>query len=73
MTSSEFYFSLSLSLPPPSIPPQIAKLDKTKRSVVHVYLFTDKNFHDPTRSLNRQMAASDLFKHQGDVFLSSHR
>uniref|UniRef100_A0A8C8J4J0 Tudor domain-containing protein 7 n=1 Tax=Oncorhynchus tshawytscha TaxID=74940 RepID=A0A8C8J4J0_ONCTS len=51
---------------------KIAKLDKTKRSVVHVYLFTDKNFHDPTRSLNRQMAASDLFKHQGDVFLSSH-
>uniref|UniRef100_A0A8K9V3D4 Tudor domain-containing protein 7 n=1 Tax=Oncorhynchus mykiss TaxID=8022 RepID=A0A8K9V3D4_ONCMY len=50
---------------------KIAKLDKTKRSVVHVYLFTDKNFHDPTRSLNRQMAASDLFKHQGDVFLSS--
>uniref|UniRef100_A0A8C7D2V0 Tudor domain-containing protein 7 n=1 Tax=Oncorhynchus kisutch TaxID=8019 RepID=A0A8C7D2V0_ONCKI len=49
---------------------KIAKLDKTKRSVVHVYLFTDKNFHDPTRSLNRQMAASDLFKHQGDVFLS---
>uniref|UniRef100_A0A673Y5E8 Tudor domain containing 7 b n=1 Tax=Salmo trutta TaxID=8032 RepID=A0A673Y5E8_SALTR len=51
---------------------KIAKLDKTKRSVVHVYLFTDKNFHDPTRSLNHQMAASDLFKHQGDVFLSSH-
>uniref|UniRef100_A0A8C8ISH4 Tudor domain-containing protein 7 n=1 Tax=Oncorhynchus tshawytscha TaxID=74940 RepID=A0A8C8ISH4_ONCTS len=50
---------------------KIAKLDKTKRSVVHVYLFTDKNFHDPTRSLNRQMAASDLFKHQGDVFLST--
>ncbi|KAM9406235.1 tudor domain-containing protein 7B isoform 1-T1 [Salvelinus alpinus] len=51
---------------------KIAKLDNTKRSVVHVYLFTDKNFHDPTRSLNRRMAASDLFKHQGDVFLSSH-
>uniref|UniRef100_A0A6Q2ZES8 Tudor domain-containing protein 7B n=1 Tax=Esox lucius TaxID=8010 RepID=A0A6Q2ZES8_ESOLU len=51
---------------------KIAKLDETKRSVVHVYLYTDKNFHDPVRSLNRQMAASDLFKHRGDVFLSSH-
>ncbi|XP_041723953.2 tudor domain-containing protein 7B-like [Coregonus clupeaformis] len=51
---------------------KIAKLDKTKHSVVHVYLFTDKNFQDPARSLNRQMVASDLFKHRGDVFLRSH-
>ncbi|XP_071235193.1 tudor domain-containing protein 7B-like isoform X1 [Salvelinus alpinus] len=45
---------------------KIAKLDETKRSVAHVYLFPDKNFQDPARSLNRQMAASDLFKHRGD-------
>ncbi|XP_014011837.2 tudor domain-containing protein 7B isoform X2 [Salmo salar] len=45
---------------------KIAKLDETKLSVVHVYLFPDKNFQDPARSLNRQMAASDLFKHRGD-------
>uniref|UniRef100_A0A673Y2B2 Tudor domain containing 7 b n=1 Tax=Salmo trutta TaxID=8032 RepID=A0A673Y2B2_SALTR len=48
------------------------KVHERTHPVVHVYLFTDKNFHDPTRSLNHQMAASDLFKHQGDVFLSSH-
>uniref|UniRef100_A0A8C7F717 Tudor domain-containing protein 7B n=1 Tax=Oncorhynchus kisutch TaxID=8019 RepID=A0A8C7F717_ONCKI len=35
---------------------KIAKLDETKRSVAHVYLFPDKNFQDPARSLNRQMA-----------------
>uniref|UniRef100_A0A673XU70 Tudor domain containing 7 b n=1 Tax=Salmo trutta TaxID=8032 RepID=A0A673XU70_SALTR len=45
---------------------KIAKLDETKLSVAHVYLFPDKNFQDPARSLNRQMAASDLFKHRGD-------
>ncbi|KAJ8007694.1 hypothetical protein DPEC_G00096830 [Dallia pectoralis] len=51
---------------------KIAKLDNIKGSVVHVHLYTDKNFLDPARSLNCQMAASDLFKHRGDVFLSSH-
>ncbi|KAL0970034.1 hypothetical protein UPYG_G00236210 [Umbra pygmaea] len=51
---------------------KIAKLGETKRSVIHIYLYTDKSFHDPTRSLNHQMVASDLFKHRGDVFLSSH-
>uniref|UniRef100_A0A8C7M107 Tudor domain-containing protein 7B n=1 Tax=Oncorhynchus mykiss TaxID=8022 RepID=A0A8C7M107_ONCMY len=45
---------------------KIDKLDETKRSVAYVYLFPDKNFQDPARSLNRQMAASDLFKHRGD-------
>uniref|UniRef100_A0A8C7F726 Tudor domain-containing protein 7B n=1 Tax=Oncorhynchus kisutch TaxID=8019 RepID=A0A8C7F726_ONCKI len=37
---------------------KIAKLDETKRSVAHVYLFPDKNFQDPARSLNRQMYIS---------------
>ena len=39
---------------------------------MHVYLFTSKNFHDTGRSVNRQLADSDLWKHQKDVFLSSH-
>uniref|UniRef100_A0A673XU88 Tudor domain containing 7 b n=1 Tax=Salmo trutta TaxID=8032 RepID=A0A673XU88_SALTR len=50
---------------------KIAKLDETKLSVAHVYLFPDKNFQDPARSLNRQMAASDLFKHRGDHCVES--
>ncbi|XP_068612255.1 tudor domain-containing protein 7B [Brachionichthys hirsutus] len=50
---------------------KVAKLDETKRCV-YVHLFTDKNFHDPARSLNRQMAQSELFKRQPDVFLTSH-
>uniref|UniRef100_A0A673XM47 Tudor domain containing 7 b n=1 Tax=Salmo trutta TaxID=8032 RepID=A0A673XM47_SALTR len=37
---------------------KIAKLDETKLSVAHVYLFPDKNFQDPARSLNRQMSIS---------------
>uniref|UniRef100_A0A667XJH5 Tudor domain containing 7 b n=1 Tax=Myripristis murdjan TaxID=586833 RepID=A0A667XJH5_9TELE len=50
---------------------KVAKLDDTKRCI-HVHLFTDKNFHDVARSLNHQMAQSDLFKQQPDVFLTSH-
>lgn len=50
---------------------KIAKMDDAKRCA-HVHLFTDKNSQDPSRSLNRQMATSDLFKHQSDVFLTSH-
>ncbi|XP_031440509.1 tudor domain-containing protein 7B isoform X2 [Clupea harengus] len=50
---------------------KIAKLEESKR-LVHVYLFTSKNFHDTGRSVNRQLADSDLWKHQKDVFLSSH-
>ncbi|KAM4611894.1 tudor domain-containing protein 7B [Polymixia lowei] len=50
---------------------KVAKLDDNKRCI-HVHLFTDKNFHDPARSLNHQMAQSDLFKQQPDVFLTSH-
>uniref|UniRef100_A0A673CFJ4 Tudor domain-containing protein 7B-like n=1 Tax=Sphaeramia orbicularis TaxID=375764 RepID=A0A673CFJ4_9TELE len=51
---------------------KVAKVDDAKRCI-YVHLFTDKNFHDPARSLNHQMAQSDLFKTQPDVFLTSHR
>ncbi|XP_068163815.1 tudor domain-containing protein 7B [Antennarius striatus] len=50
---------------------KVAKVDETNRCI-HVHLFTDKNFHDPARSLNHQMAQSDLFKQQPDAFLTSH-
>uniref|UniRef100_A0A673XWD4 Tudor domain containing 7 b n=1 Tax=Salmo trutta TaxID=8032 RepID=A0A673XWD4_SALTR len=40
---------------------KIAKLDETKLSVAHVYLFPDKNFQDPARSLNR---------HNMDIYVS---
>ncbi|KAM4714532.1 tudor domain-containing protein 7B [Anableps anableps] len=50
---------------------KVAKVDETKHCV-YVHLFTDKNFHDPALSLNHQMAQSDLFKQQPDVFLTSH-
>ncbi|KAK3568005.1 hypothetical protein QTP86_028605 [Hemibagrus guttatus] len=53
-----------------TIPPQIVKVEESKR-LAHVYLFTSKNFHDPSHSLNRQLTNSDLWKHQDDVFLSS--
>ncbi|KAF7706442.1 hypothetical protein HF521_019696 [Silurus meridionalis] len=49
---------------------KIVKLEESKR-LAHVYLFTNKNFHDPSHSLNRQLANSDLWKHHDDVFLSS--
>ncbi|MEQ2209552.1 hypothetical protein XENOCAPTIV_000809, partial [Xenoophorus captivus] len=47
-------------------------LDETKHCV-YIHLFTDKNFHDPARCLNHQMAQSGLFKQHPDVFLTSHR
>lgn len=50
---------------------KVAKVDETKHCN-HVHLFTDKNFHDPTRSLNHQMAQSELLKQRPDVFLTSH-
>ncbi|XP_007248068.3 tudor domain-containing protein 7B isoform X1 [Astyanax mexicanus] len=49
---------------------KIAKVEESK-CLAHVYLFTSKNFHDLSRSLNHQLAESDLWKHQKDVFLSS--
>lgn len=41
------------------------------KQLAYVYLYPSKNFHDPSHSLNRQLANSDLWKHQDDVFLSS--
>uniref|UniRef100_A0A8C4DIR1 Tudor domain-containing protein 7B n=1 Tax=Dicentrarchus labrax TaxID=13489 RepID=A0A8C4DIR1_DICLA len=49
---------------------KVAKVDETKRCI-YIHLFTDKSFHDPARSLNHQMAQSDLFKQRPDVFLTS--
>ncbi|KAG7497216.1 hypothetical protein JOB18_033607 [Solea senegalensis] len=50
---------------------KVAKVDETT-CCIYIYLFTDKNFQDPARSLNRQMAQSNLLKQQPDVFLTSH-
>uniref|UniRef100_A0A7N8X5H8 Tudor domain containing 7 b n=1 Tax=Mastacembelus armatus TaxID=205130 RepID=A0A7N8X5H8_9TELE len=49
---------------------KVAKVDETKRCL-YIHLFTDKNFHDPARSLNHQMAQSDLFKQQPDTLYTS--
>ncbi|XP_077085655.1 tudor domain-containing protein 7B isoform X2 [Siphateles boraxobius] len=49
---------------------KITKVDENKR-LAHVYLFTSKNFIDTSCSLNQQLADSDLWNHQKDVFLSS--
>uniref|UniRef100_A0A3B4AVZ7 Tudor domain-containing protein 7B n=1 Tax=Periophthalmus magnuspinnatus TaxID=409849 RepID=A0A3B4AVZ7_9GOBI len=51
---------------------KVAKVDETK-GCVHIHLFTDKNFHEATRSLNHQMAHSQLFRKQPDIILTSHR
>nr|AUR33456.1 Tdrd7 [Monopterus albus] len=50
---------------------KIAKVDETKRCI-YIHLFSDRNFHDPARSLNHQMAQPNLFRQQPDVFLTSH-
>ncbi|XP_048827345.1 tudor domain-containing protein 7B-like isoform X1 [Brienomyrus brachyistius] len=49
---------------------KIAKVDEAKR-LVHIYLFTSKDFHDTGHSVNQQVADMDLWKHQKDVFLGS--
>ncbi|XP_076828493.1 tudor domain-containing protein 7B isoform X2 [Brachyhypopomus gauderio] len=49
---------------------KIVKVEENKH-LAHVYLFTNKNIQDPGNSLNRQLAGSDLWKQQADVFLSS--
>uniref|UniRef100_A0A8C2A9S1 Tudor domain-containing protein 7B-like n=1 Tax=Cyprinus carpio TaxID=7962 RepID=A0A8C2A9S1_CYPCA len=45
------------------------KVDESKR-LAHVYLFTSKNFHDTSCSLNQQLADLNLWNHQKDVFLN---
>ena len=67
-----FFFSMYLRTNLELPPKKVAKVDETKRCI-YVHLFTDKSFHDPARSLNHQMAQSDLFKQRPDVFLTSHR
>ncbi|KAG9333569.1 hypothetical protein JZ751_011306, partial [Albula glossodonta] len=49
---------------------KIARLDEAKAQV-HIHLFSPKCGLDAKRSVNQQMADSDLWKHQTDVFLSS--
>ncbi|XP_061107724.1 tudor domain-containing protein 7B [Conger conger] len=49
---------------------KVAKLEEAKK-LAHVYLFSSKNFHDVDHSVNHQLADSDLWKHQKDVFLSN--
>ncbi|XP_033871457.3 tudor domain-containing protein 7B-like isoform X1 [Acipenser ruthenus] len=49
---------------------KIVRWDEAKRQV-HIYLFTSKNFYDHECSINFQIADSDLWKHQKDVFLST--
>uniref|UniRef100_H3B4S9 Tudor domain-containing protein 7 n=1 Tax=Latimeria chalumnae TaxID=7897 RepID=H3B4S9_LATCH len=48
---------------------KVVKVEAAK-GLVHIYLFTSKNFPNPDRSINRQIANADLWKHQKDVFLS---
>ncbi|XP_057192988.1 tudor domain-containing protein 7B isoform X2 [Triplophysa rosa] len=48
---------------------RISKVDNKR--LAHVYLFTNKNVQDTSCSLNQQLADSDLWNHQKDVFLSS--
>ncbi|KAM8881497.1 tudor domain-containing protein 7B isoform 1-T1 [Synchiropus picturatus] len=50
---------------------KVSRVDENK-NCIYVHLFPDKNFHDPARSLNHQLAQSDLFKQRPDVFLTSH-
>ncbi|XP_034023995.1 tudor domain-containing protein 7B isoform X2 [Thalassophryne amazonica] len=50
---------------------KVARVDETKNRV-HVHLFTDRNYQNLDRSLNHQLARSELFKQHPDVFLISH-
>uniref|UniRef100_A0A4W3I4X5 Tudor domain containing 7 b n=1 Tax=Callorhinchus milii TaxID=7868 RepID=A0A4W3I4X5_CALMI len=49
---------------------KIVKVDDSK-GLVHIYLFTSKNFPNPERSINHKITNADLWKHQKDVYLSS--
>ncbi|XP_076996044.1 tudor domain-containing protein 7 [Tamandua tetradactyla] len=49
---------------------KVTKVDEAK-GMVHIYLFTPKNFPDPHRSINRQITNADLWRHQKDAFLSA--
>ncbi|XP_028330211.1 tudor domain-containing protein 7B [Gouania willdenowi] len=49
---------------------KVTHVDETK-GCIYIHLFTSKTLHDPSRSLNHQMAQTDLFKQQPDVVLTS--
>ncbi|XP_067839419.1 tudor domain-containing protein 7-like [Heptranchias perlo] len=51
---------------------KIVKVDETK-GLVHIYLFTSKNFPNPERSINHKITNADLWKHRKDVYLSVDR
>uniref|UniRef100_UPI00398F4168 tudor domain-containing protein 7-like isoform X3 n=1 Tax=Pristiophorus japonicus TaxID=55135 RepID=UPI00398F4168 len=51
---------------------KIVKVDETK-GLVHIYLFTSKNFPNPERSINHKITNADLWKHRKDVYLSVER
>lgn len=48
------------------------KVDDTK-GLVHIYLFTSKNFPNPERSINHKITNADLWKHRKDVYLGVER
>ncbi|XP_067886384.1 tudor domain-containing protein 7-like [Heterodontus francisci] len=51
---------------------KVVKVDETK-GLVHIYLFTSKNFPNPERSINHKITNADLWKHRKDVYLSVER
>lgn len=51
---------------------KIVKVDDTK-GLVHIYLFTSKNFPNPERSINHKITNADLWKHRKDVYLGVER
>ncbi|XP_072137899.1 tudor domain-containing protein 7-like isoform X1 [Mobula birostris] len=51
---------------------KIVKVDNAK-GLVHIYLFTSKNFPNPERSINHKITNGDLWKHRKDVYLGVER
>ncbi|XP_072446186.1 tudor domain-containing protein 7-like [Chiloscyllium punctatum] len=51
---------------------KVVKVDEAK-GLVHIYLFTSKNFPNPERSINHKITNADLWKHRKDVYLSVER
>ncbi|XP_051875518.1 tudor domain-containing protein 7-like isoform X2 [Pristis pectinata] len=51
---------------------KIVKVDDAK-GLVHIYLFTSKNFPNPERSINHKITNADLWKHRKDVYLGVER
>ncbi|XP_069782530.1 tudor domain-containing protein 7-like isoform X2 [Narcine bancroftii] len=51
---------------------KIVKVDAAK-GLVHIYLFTSKNFPNPENSINHKITNADLWKHRKDVYLGVER